>query len=210
MTGFALHASPSRLLRSAVAVLGCAALFATTATPSFAAAPRTSSGGPLGASVTGTPFDRERPGWDNPLRHPVGAPPTSARQVGRSLAGQPRTDTRSAKRAVALGAKPCKDGSGALCGQFSVPLDWNNPGGPTAGIDFKLIVHSAAGPAVSTAWWNGGGPGPSTTRNDPWLPGYLFAGLLRTHDLLLTDVRGTGVDGTQVPQSPAVRRLLAG
>jgi pimeloyl-ACP methyl ester carboxylesterase len=188
-----------------VAALGCVALVATMATPSVAAEARASSGKQPGAHVTGTPFDRDRPSWDNPLRHPVGAPPTNARQVGRSLAGPPRTDTRSAKRAIALGAKPCKDGSGALCGQFVVPLDWNDPGGPTAGIDFKLIVHSAAGPAVSTAWWNGGGPGPSTTRNDPWVPDYLFAGLLRTHDVLLTDVRGTG---STAPKCPSLRQFV--
>ena len=48
-----------------------------------------------------------------------------------------------------------------------MPLDRRHNDGRKASIDFKLFVHTESGPAVSTVWWNGGGPGPSTTRNEP-------------------------------------------
>jgi pimeloyl-ACP methyl ester carboxylesterase len=112
---------------------------------------------------------------------------------------KPRTDTTPAQRALALGALPCADDPGALCGQFIAPLDRARRDGRTTPIDFRLILHTNPGSATSTVWWNGGGPGPSTTRNELWLPGYLFGDLLATYDVLLTDVRGTGSNAPDCP-----------
>ncbi len=138
------------------------------------------------------------PGPDGPWLPVVGAPPTSSPDNGASrLAARPRLDSRQAKRARALGATRC--GSRSLCGQFEVPLDRDHPKRDTALIDFTLIVHSKSGPAKSAIWWNGGGPGPSTTRNEGWVPDYLFAGLQRRFDVLLADVRGTGSTAPKCP-----------
>ncbi|MEY2580906.1 MAG: hypothetical protein QOE09_755 [Ilumatobacteraceae bacterium] len=136
----------------------------------------------------------------DPRLRPIGAPPSGERApLSREAARAPRTDTTPARRAIALGAQPCDDGSGALCGQFNVPLDRARHDGRTAGIDFKFYVHTDPGPAISTVWWNGGGPGPSTTRNDGWVPGYLLGDLLGTFDVLFTDVRGTGSTALDCP-----------
>ena len=187
---------------------GAAVLFITALTLTAVAS---DAGLPAGvASGTTTAVQRtvgsrlglvRRPGVSSdPRLRPVGAPPSGEpAPLSRQAARAPRTDTTPARRAIALGALPCDDGSGALCGQFNVPLDRDRHDGRTAGIDFKLYVHTDPGPAVSTVWWNGGGPGPSTTRNEPWLPGYLFGDLLGTFDLLLTDVRGTGSTAPDCP-----------
>jgi pimeloyl-ACP methyl ester carboxylesterase len=154
-------------------------------------------------SMSATSLSPERgPRWkDDPRLRPVGAPPTAESAGPSSLRrSRPTPNTDTATRALALGAVPCEDGSGALCGGFTVALDRRRPHGRTAVIDFKLFVHTEPGPAVSTVWWNGGGPGPSTTRNEPWLPGYLFGDLLGTFDLLLTDVRGTGSTAPECPE----------
>ncbi len=134
----------------------------------------------------------------------VGAPPNSdSADAGSSdsaevtLASIPKT--HAAKRARALGAVRCDDGSAALCGTFTVPLDRRHDDGRTASIDFKLFVHTKSGPPKSTIWWNGGGPGPSTTRTEQWLPDYLFGDLMGRFDLLLTDVRGTGSTAPECP-----------
>jgi pimeloyl-ACP methyl ester carboxylesterase len=132
------------------------------------------------------------------LLRATGAPPSGIEATHRSSA-KPRTDTTPAQRALALGAVWCADDPGALCGQFIAPLDRARRDGRTTPIDFRLILHTNPGSATSTVWWNGGGPGPSTTRNELWLPGYLFGDLLATYDVLLTDVRGTGSNAPECP-----------
>ena len=143
----------------------------------------------------------------------VGAPPVTGEAAATSHT-TPGTALRAralaaadtpASRAVALGAVDCPDGFGGLCGTYPVPVDRSRPAGPTTNIDFRFLAHTAAGTAVSTLWWNGGGPGPSTTRIDPWLPGYLFGDLLESYDVLLTDVRGTGSDA---PACPALQSFV--
>ncbi len=158
--------------------------------------------GPATAGASPADSGRESP---SPHLRPVGAPP-SAVDVGSAtllsrgsrIASIPKT--HASKRARALGAVRCDDGSVALCGSFTVPLDRRHDDGRTASIDFKLFVHTKAGSPKSTIWWNGGGPGPSTTRVEPWLPDYLFGGLMGHFDVLLTDVRGTGSTAPACPE----------
>jgi pimeloyl-ACP methyl ester carboxylesterase len=121
-----------------------------------------------------------------------------------------RTDTTPSQRALALGAVWCPDDPGALCGQFTAPLDRSRRDGRTTLIDFRLVIHSNPGAATSTVWWNGGGPGPSTTRNDAGLPGYLLGDLLTTFDVLLTDVRGTGSNAPACPELQSFTGYLPG
>ncbi|MEP7114655.1 MAG: hypothetical protein ABI862_15420, partial [Ilumatobacteraceae bacterium] len=93
----------------------------------------------------------------------TGAPPDPGTAVLHASDGKTRTDTTPVQRAAALGALPCDDDPAALCGQFIVPLDRARRDRRTTPIDFRLIPHTGPGAAVSTVWWNGGGPGPSTT-----------------------------------------------
>jgi pimeloyl-ACP methyl ester carboxylesterase len=74
----------------------------------------------------------------------------------------------------------------------TVPLDRRHRDGRTIDIAYQLFVHTNAGTATSTVWWNGGGPGPSTIAGEGWVPGYLLNDHLATFDVLFTDVRGTG------------------
>ena len=118
----------------------------------------------------------------------------------RSAQGRAAGAATPAERAAALGAVACADDPAAMCGQFTVRLDRRNPRDKrSAPIDFRFIPHAGGGPAVSTVWWNGGGPGPSTTRNELWVPDYLLGGLTETFDVLLTDVRGTGSTAPACP-----------
>ena len=107
--------------------------------------------------------------------------------------------SRTARRALSAGGRPCADGSGAICGTVDVPLDWRHPDMRTLAVDWKLFVHTDAGKARSTVWWNGGGPGGGTTKIESWVPGYLFGGVMASVDVLLTDVRGTGSSAIDCP-----------
>ncbi len=104
---------------------------------------------------------------------------------------QPRPDLAVVQRARALGAEPCDDGSGAVCGTLEVPQDYDRPGGDTLTVAWQLFPHSAPGPAVSTTTYIGGGPGSSTIQ-DAGGALFMLGGLLDTHDLLLVDQRGRG------------------
>ena len=160
--------------------------------------PASDGASPVGAIAPPSGGGDWRPGPRESWLPVVGAPPTSQPDVGTArLAARPRLDSKQANRARALGATRC--GRRSLCGQFEVPLDRDHPKAGTALIDFTLLVHSAPAPSKSALWWNGGGPGPSTTRNEPWIPDYLFAGLQHRHDVLLTDVRGTGSTAPKCP-----------
>jgi pimeloyl-ACP methyl ester carboxylesterase len=110
--------------------------------------------------------------------------------------------TTPAERAAGLGAVACPDDPAALCGQFTVKLDRRSRTDTrTAQVDFRFIPHAGTGRAVSTMWWNGGGPGPSTTRNELWVPGLLLGDLAASFDVLLTDVRGTGSTAPACPEA---------
>ena len=118
--------------------------------------------------------------------------------------GRPRSDTDVARRAIAIGGKPCDDGSGAICGTFAVPLEWRRgdggrkdgkTDGTTIGIAWKLFVHSAPGDADSTITYNDGGPGWSTFDMEWFLQNVMLGPLFETHDVLLFDDRGRGQSG---------------
>jgi pimeloyl-ACP methyl ester carboxylesterase len=89
----------------------------------------------------------------------------------------------------------CKDARAYYCGSIARPLD---PSGEVAGtirIGFMLLPHSQHdAPARRTIVAMEGGPGYSSTGSRS---GYraLFGPLLKTHDLLMVDDRGTGRSG---------------
>jgi pimeloyl-ACP methyl ester carboxylesterase len=73
-----------------------------------------------------------------------------------------------------------------------VPLDRQDPNGPTINIYFELYLHSNAGPAESAMLFNAGGPGIATTGFRAYFVTY-FAQNLDVHDILLIDDRGRGL-----------------
>ena len=78
-----------------------------------------------------------------------------------------------AERAVALGGGECEDGQRGAVRVVPGAARPKRNDGRKASIDFTLYVHTDPGPATSTVWWNGGGPGPSETRNAGFFPGYV-------------------------------------
>jgi len=83
-------------------------------------------------------------------------------------------------------------GPTVTCGYLPVPLDRQDPDGPTINIYFELYLHSNAGPAESAMLFNAGGPGISTTGFRAYFLTY-FAQNLDVHDILLIDDRGRGL-----------------
>jgi pimeloyl-ACP methyl ester carboxylesterase len=83
-------------------------------------------------------------------------------------------------------------GPPVTCGYLPVPLDRQDPDGPTINIYFELYLHSNAGPAESAMLFNAGGPGSSTTGFRAYFLTY-FAQNLDVHDILLIDDRGRGL-----------------
>lgn len=90
---------------------------------------------------------------------------------------------------------PCLPGENGIdyegyCDVVRVPLDWNDPAGPTIAVRFEWIP--ASNPyAPETIVAQEGGPGyPSTATGSAYVR--LFGPLLRDRNLLLMDERGTG------------------
>lgn len=86
----------------------------------------------------------------------------------------------------------CSEGAeGASCGFVEVPLDRDDPTGPTIEIYFELYRHTEPGPATSVIVVDNGGPGGGETiyRADSLR---MFEANLDHQDLLLIDIRGTG------------------
>jgi pimeloyl-ACP methyl ester carboxylesterase len=91
---------------------------------------------------------------------------------------------------------PCKDAPGGTrCGSLRVPLDRSGAVGGTVKVEFERYLRRDRGrPALGTMLAIEGGPGFSTTDSrDSYLK--LLAPLRARRDLLLIDLRGTGLSG---------------
>ena len=91
-----------------------------------------------------------------------------------------------------LRLQPCEDLAGAWCGNLRVPLDRANSAAGTIGMNFEWYPAEQA-PAGTIVAMEGGPGFPSTGSRDFYLE--LFAPLLRSRNLLLVDIRGTGTSG---------------
>jgi pimeloyl-ACP methyl ester carboxylesterase len=118
-------------------------------------------------------------GFDSAALSHVDPWPTTAREAG-VLVGS-------------VELRPCLSAPG-LCGSLDRPLD---PTGAIPGrisIHFEYYPHSGADKPLGTLAATEGGPGyPATLSRDDYLA--LFKPLLRRHDFLLMDNRGTGQSG---------------
>jgi pimeloyl-ACP methyl ester carboxylesterase len=82
--------------------------------------------------------------------------------------------------------------AGFRCATASVPLDYQDPGGPT--ITLALVKHPAPDPAqrLGTLFMNPGGPGGQGTVQIPDWIGLAPAGLVQRFDVVSWDPRGIG------------------
>jgi pimeloyl-ACP methyl ester carboxylesterase len=103
------------------------------------------------------------------------------------------TTARQATLVGSIELRPCVSAPG-LCGSLDRPLD---PTGAIPGrisIHFEYYPHSGPDKPLGTLVATEGGPGyPATLSRDDYLD--LFKALLRQHDFLLMDNRGTGQSG---------------
>lgn len=98
--------------------------------------------------------------------------------------------------AQSLSLRPCSPDGRILCGQLSVPLDRTAtvPGG----VSLSVRLVRATGRSRGTVLFLAGGPGEGVTGLAPFLGDPRVSPLgnvLRDHDLLLFDQRGTGASG---------------
>jgi pimeloyl-ACP methyl ester carboxylesterase len=101
----------------------------------------------------------------------------------------------------------CRDAArGARCGYLRVPLDRLAPGSPKIRIGFELYRRrDRAQPSLGTLVDVEGGPGYATTDSRTYYLG-LSRPLMDRRDLLLVDLRGTGLSGPL--DCPALRGTL--
>jgi pimeloyl-ACP methyl ester carboxylesterase len=101
-----------------------------------------------------------------------------------------------ASAGAAVHRHPCEDAPGGTrCGSLRVPLDRSRAVGGTVKVEFERYLRRDRGrPALGTMLTIEGGPGFSTTDSrDSYLK--LLAPLRSRRDLLLVDLRGTGLSG---------------
>lgn len=95
-----------------------------------------------------------------------------------------------------LSLEPCQvEGSNgqvaADCGRLERPLDFEDPNGAQISLFVAVIRSLAPNPAADAVTIVNGGPGASSTELYADLAG-VFGGLLRDHDIVVIDQRGTG------------------
>lgn len=121
--------------------------------------------------------------------------------------------------AVTSGWCPAVDGHRVDCGRLDRPLVAGKPELGRVGVSYAVVRHGVPGPARGTVAVNPGGPGETAIDKAGEFAGAL-EGLLKDHDLLLVDPRGTGASepvpcgvtdaeyrfGTRAQQRAAVER----
>ncbi|GAA3167200.1 MULTISPECIES: alpha/beta fold hydrolase [Streptomyces] len=98
------------------------------------------------------------------------------------------TATRQGKRPAWC---PEVKGHAVDCGSVKRPLVTGKPRLGTVKVSYAVVRHTAPGAAKGTVAVNPGGPGETAVDRTPVFAAGL-AGMLRDHDLLLVDPRGTG------------------
>ncbi|MFE7313530.1 alpha/beta fold hydrolase [Streptomyces sp. NPDC057555] len=102
------------------------------------------------------------------------------------------TAPRSGPAATAAPAWcPTVDGHQVDCGRLDRPLVAGKPKLGKVKVSYAVVRHSAPGPAKGTVAVNPGGPG-ETAIDKAEAFAWGLEGLLKDHDLLLVDPRGTG------------------
>jgi pimeloyl-ACP methyl ester carboxylesterase len=118
---------------------------------------------------------------------PAAASPASTGSTGSTGTASPAAVTRIGRVPV----KPCAKTGRALCGSIRVPLDYSSAASPLIKIAFRWLPASRAGRAAGTVLAVEGGPGFSSTGSGS-LYRAMAGPLLRTRNLLLVNLRGTG------------------
>jgi pimeloyl-ACP methyl ester carboxylesterase len=118
------------------------------------------------------------------------APPGPAASAETARESAPATAPARLKVGE-LTLRRCAKAPLTYCGRLAVPLDYASAESPDIHVGFRLLPASGAGPARGTVLAVEGGPGFATTGTEPEY--YAMMGsLVRTRNLLLVNLRGTG------------------
>jgi pimeloyl-ACP methyl ester carboxylesterase len=107
-----------------------------------------------------------------------------------AAAGTARTPAASV-RVGSLGLAKCGTAPLTYCGSLKVRLDYSSAASPDISIGFQFLPATAASPAAGTILAVEGGPGFATTGSES-LYVAMAGSLLRTRNMLLVNLRGTG------------------
>ena len=80
------------------------------------------------------------------------------------------------------------------CVSINVPLDYGAPNGETIAVTAAIVPATTARPAPDPLFVFAGGPGQAATGMAPWLDS-AFKPARRERDIVLFDIRGTGMSG---------------
>jgi pimeloyl-ACP methyl ester carboxylesterase len=80
------------------------------------------------------------------------------------------------------------------CTTVAVPLDWSAPTGKTIDVTAVVVPALTARPAADPLLVLAGGPGQAASDLGPWLA-TAFKGVRQSRDIVLFDMRGTGLSG---------------
>ncbi len=117
--------------------------------------------------------------------------PGAAQAAGTRAAAAAGTATvRTATHIGSVRVRPCAKRSRLLCGGVRVPLDYSSAASPRIHLGFQWLPASG-GHATGTVLAVEGGPGYSTTGSGS-LYRAMLGPVLRTRNLLLINLRGTG------------------
>jgi pimeloyl-ACP methyl ester carboxylesterase len=122
------------------------------------------------------------------------APAAAARAAVRTAAASTAAADRGGPASLRLGravVRRCARAPLTYCGGLEVPLDYSSAASPDIHIGFRWLPATAARPAAGTILTVEGGPGFASTGTEPEYVA-MTGPLLRTRNLLIVDLRGTG------------------
>ncbi|HEX7325773.1 MAG TPA: alpha/beta fold hydrolase [Rhodanobacteraceae bacterium] len=155
-------------------------------------------------------------GWQWLGRHHAHDHPATARVAAATTAAKPATPVKPAPPAtlrmgsLTLTACELKQPQSAattpaFCAHYPVPENHTDPHSRAIALKLAIIQSASQVPDKDLVVYLAGGPGQSSIQSYPELaPG--FAPLLKNHDLLLLDQRGTG--GSNPLRCPAVEKQM--
>jgi pimeloyl-ACP methyl ester carboxylesterase len=116
------------------------------------------------------------------------APAAGAAPVGGAVAA---ARPAASIRVGSLALTKCATTPVTYCGSLKVPLDYSSAASPDISIGFQFLPATAVTPADGTILAVEGGPGFATTGTEPQYVA-MAGSLLRTRNMLLVNLRGTG------------------
>ena len=98
--------------------------------------------------------------------------------------------------------QPCYEGSEALCANPEVPLDYDDPTGPTLTLDVLKVPAGDPANRIGSLFVNPGGPGGSAAEFAAFFPYLVRPKVSQRFDIIGVDPRGVGPSAPMVCRNP--------